>query len=111
MATEEDSLRRWHTTGTGSDQAPSLFRLSGRHATLFIVSLGFAFLAFTLLTSVGLGFVAAVALSSSVPAAMLLFLLSLCCGRHEGYAGHWLAWRLLKLSGRGLLKTGNHHED
>lgn len=107
----QETLRRWHSTGTGSDQAPSLFRLSGRQASLFIVSLGFAFLAFTLLTSLGSGLVVALVVSSSVPAAMLSFLVTLCCGRHEGHAGHWLEWRRLKSSGQGLLKINKGHED
>lgn len=107
---EPEKTRRWHSTGCGSDQSPSLLRLSGRQATLFIVSLGFAFLSFTLLTSLGAAFFSAAMISTAVPAAMLAFLLTLCCGRHEGYAGHWLEWRRLKSGGLGLLKTGKDHD-
>ena len=108
---ERESLRRWHATGTGSDQSPSLFRLTGRQVTLFILSLGFAFLAFTLLTAMGRGFFEALIVSSSAPGGMLVFLVRLCCGRHEGYAGHWLRWKYLKSSGLGLLQIGKRHDD
>ena len=102
--------RRWHATGAGSDQSPSLFRLSGRQATLFIVSLGFGFIVFTLVTSVGSDFVGAMIVSSSIPAAMFVFLMTLCCGRHEGYAGQWVEWKRLKSGGHGLLKIGKSYD-
>ncbi|WP_234047512.1 hypothetical protein, partial [Luteolibacter pohnpeiensis] len=102
--------RRWHATGAGSDQSPSLFRLTGRQTTLFILSLGFAFLFFTLLTSCGSGLITALLLSVPMPIGMLIFLLALCSGRYEGYAAHWLEWRLAKMRHVGIINMQNQYD-
>ena len=108
-AMNHESPRRWHATGAGSNQDPSLFRLTGRQVTMFLLSLITAFALFALLSASGWNFILSLVAAALIPFGMLLFLLTLCCGRHEGYARHWWEARRARANREELLKI-NHLE-